>query len=105
MATGGESGFYTVTEHSSDPLDFESDAHPHAARTEDETLRIAHMLMRRRSESELLVTFDNRDGTTEPVGTLDALVHLPGSPDRPRPVTRFRSSAPIRNGVSSLEEM
>lgn len=71
MATSGKSGFYTVTEHAADPLAFESDAHPRTARTEDEALRIAHMLLRRRSKSELLVAFDNVDGTTEPVGTLD----------------------------------
>lgn len=71
MATSGKSGFYTVTEHFADPLDIESDAHPRTARTEDEALRIAHMLLRRRSTSEFLVAFDNVDGTTEPVGTLD----------------------------------
>jgi|GEM_PF-7056980 len=71
MATSGKTGFYTVTEHSVDPLDIESDAHPRTARTEDEALRIAHMLLRCRSKSDLLVAFDNVDGTTEPVGTLD----------------------------------
>lgn len=62
-------GLYEISEQSGYPL--KKGEVTHSARTEEEAIRVAHMLLKRRSKSEFWVEFNNIDGTVVPVGTLD----------------------------------